>query len=287
MKNREIFVLLLLCLSYFCSADEYRIRVGDKINVTMKEDEEVKLEEEVSSTGFVTLPYYGPIKVLNLTESETEDKIKRALEEEFYQKATISAYVVTKSKGYVYVYGAVNNPGKSEIPITEGFLTIVQALTDKGGLSKWGNPDKIMLRIKDIKTEKVTQKTINLNDAFSDLENKINLKLKADDLIFVSYLSSDKYVLGSTEVMVSGKVTSPGVVLFEPGEPPSLFRAILKAGNFNKFADKSKVRIARMKNGEIEITKVDLEKLIDDGELKNDILLKSGDLVIVDESWWG
>ena len=42
-----------------------------------------------------------------------------------------------------------------------------------------------------------------------------------------------------------------------------------------------------MKNDDIEIIKVDLEKLTEDGELTNDILLKSGDLVIVDESWWG
>ena len=62
-------------------------------------------------------------------------------------------------------------------------------------------------------------------------------------MIVMPSLADGAVTPGSIEVIVEGKVEAPGTILFEPGERPTLVRAIIKAGNFNKFADKSDVRL--------------------------------------------
>lgn len=268
----------------------YLIRYGDTVHVTMKEDKEVKFSGEVSTTGFVTLPYYGPIQVSGLTEESACVKIKIDLERTLYQKATVSLVVVKRAVGYVYVYGAVGNdvnddgPGKVEIPADKGEIRALQALAEVGGLSKWAAPN--LAYILTVENGSFKKQKLALEEAYKNIGGNQDLILKPDDIIVVPSLSDGKVAPGSVQVMVAGKVEKPGVVFFEPGEPPSLIRAILKAGNFNKFADKSKVRLVRFQNGQSKIHNVDVEKLLRQGELIRDLKLVSGDLIVIDESWY-
>ena len=43
MSKKLINILIFLVCAINLYGEEYRIRVGDKVNVTMKEDEEVKI----------------------------------------------------------------------------------------------------------------------------------------------------------------------------------------------------------------------------------------------------
>ena len=286
------FLLLLTCLTYSLWAQDSQktteqqdlIGFGDQVHITMKEDEEVTFEGEVSTNGFVTLPFLGAAHIYGITEKEAELKLKKELEDELYQKATISVVVVKKAIGYVYIYGAVEEAGRVEIP-PEGKIASLQAISETKGLSKWGNPDAAYVLKKDARTELFTKHKLDLEKAYNDLGSKHNIILTKDDIIVIPSLADGAVAPGSIQVMVAGKVEEPGVVLFEPGETPSLVRAILKAGNFNKFADKRKVRIVRKTPTKTEIIKVNVAQLLDQGQIERDIKLISGDLIIIDESW--
>ena len=286
--KQVLFILYLFCLGLSAQDSpvdqEDLIGFGDQVHITMKEDEEVFFEGEVSTNGFVTLPFLGATHIYGRTEREAEIKLKADLEKELYQKATMSVVVVKKAIGYVYLYGAVEEAGRVEIP-PEGKIASLQAIAEGKGLSKWGNPNAAYVLKKDARTELYTKHNLNLEKAYNDLSSADNIILTKDDILVIPSLADGAVAPGSIQVMVAGKVEKPGVVLFEPGETPSLVRAILKAGNFNKFADKRKVRIVRKTPTKTEIIKVNVAQLLDEGEIERDIKLLSGDLIIIDESW--
>jgi polysaccharide biosynthesis/export protein len=284
-----VVLFLLLCSSLQAAAE---IRYGDLVHITMKEDELVKFTGEVSTAGFVTLPYYGPANIAGLTEKEAEVYLNAELQKELYQKASVSVVVVKRAIGYVYVYGAVGNgsaesgPGRVEVPPEKGTIRALQAIAQVGGLSKWASPSLAHVLIYNNKTLNYSKRPILIEKAYESIGSGLDLILKPEDIIVIPSLAEGSVAPGSIQVMVAGKVEKPGVVFFEPGEPPSLVRAILKAGNFNKFADKRKVRLIRLENGKSISKKVDIAELLEDGRLSNDIKLISGDLIVIDESWY-
>ncbi|MCJ8330099.1 MAG: SLBB domain-containing protein, partial [Lentisphaeria bacterium] len=174
---------------------------------------------------------------------------------------------------------------KIEIP-PKGEIPALQAIADAKGLSKWANPKLAYVLKKDPKTEKYTKLKLNLEAGYKDLSSKANIILSKDDMIVIPSLAEGAVAPEATQVMVAGKVNKPGVVLFEPGEQGTLVRAILKAGNFNKFANKSKVRIIRRVKGKNIAISVNIKELLEAGKISNDIKLLSGDLIIIDDSWY-
>lgn len=289
------YIIIFFVLSLSVLDAKSKIRFGDLVHITMTEDETVKFEGEVSTTGVITLPYYGPAKIADLTEAEAEVYLKNELEEELYQKATVSVVVIKRAIGYVYVYGAVgstikpgesNGPGKVEVPPEKGTIRALQAIAEVGGLSKWASPKLAYALIYDKSKKIYKRRKLELEGAYENIGGSKDLVLSPDDIIVVPSLAEGKVSPGSVQVMVAGKVEKPGVVFFEPGEPPSLVRAILKAGNFNKFADKRKVRLVRLQNGETVTKNIDVENLLEKGQLDNDMKLISGDLIVIDDSWF-
>ncbi|MDD7983526.1 SLBB domain-containing protein [Lentisphaera marina] len=283
---RTIITLLLLMTSTISAEQKTAqlISFGDLVHVSMKEDQEVIYTGEVSTNGFITLPYLGAINISELNEREAESNIKQALEKDLYQKATISVVVVKKAVGYIYIYGAVGVPGKVEIPL-EGEISLAQAISEVGGFSKWADPKKAYIIKKNQENTELKHQFVDFEAVYNNLASKANLKLQKNDMIVIPSLADGAVTPGSIEVIVEGKVETPGTILFEPGERPTLVRAIIKAGNFNKFADKSDVRLVRRSAGSTKIIKVDVKEMLEKGQIHKDIKLQSGDLIIIDESW--
>jgi polysaccharide biosynthesis/export protein len=283
--NKFIVLLSLLTVTIIAQDKSLQlISFGDIVHVSMKEDQEVIYTGEVSTNGFITLPYLGAIKISSFSEDEAESTIKSALEKDLYQKATVSVVVVRKAVGHIYIYGAVTTPGKVKIPL-EGDISLAQAISEVGGFSKWADPKKAYIIKKSPKNKPLKHQFVDFEAVYNNLASKANLKLQKNDIIVIPSLADGAVTPGSIEVIVEGKVEEPGTVLFEPGERPTLVRAIIKAGNFNKFADKSDVRLVRRSTGRTSIIKVDVKEMLEKGQIHKDIKLQSGDLIIIDESW--
>ena len=151
---RFLIFILIYVNNFAQSNSDQLISYGDLVHVSMKEDQEVVYAGEVSTNGFVTLPYLGAINISDLMK-KAEKVIKISLEKDLYQKATIvSVVVVKKAIGYIYVYGAVQTPGKIEIPV-EGKISIS---TSYFGGRRFLNG----LTLKKLTSLKTTLKTVNL-----------------------------------------------------------------------------------------------------------------------------
>jgi polysaccharide biosynthesis/export protein len=86
----------------------------------------------------------------------------------------------------------------------------------------------------------------------------------------------------SRKYLVSGEVMKPGAYPLE--DNITVLRAISIAGGFTKFGSASRVKVLREKpTGQgYEAIKVDLKRALD-GHSENDVMLMSGDMVVVSE----
>jgi polysaccharide biosynthesis/export protein len=89
----------------------------------------------------------------------------------------------------------------------------------------------------------------------------------------------------SLNFTVSGEVIRPGS--YQLQEKTTVLKAIAMAGGFTRFGSKSRVKLLRQypdKPG-YESIKINLQKAMN-GDSKEDILLKSGDIVVVSEGFF-
>jgi len=83
----------------------------------------------------------------------------------------------------------------------------------------------------------------------------------------------------SYKVYVQGEVRTPGVIRLRT--ETSLVQVIVLAGGFTDWADKKKITILRKEGGKETRIRVNYKKIIDGDEGAQDIILKSGDIIIV------
>ena len=86
----------------------------------------------------------------------------------------------------------------------------------------------------------------------------------------------------SRKFFVYGEVMKPGSYPLE--ENMTVFKALSLAGGFTKFGASSRVKILRPKNNEAsyDTLKVDIKAMMN-GETEKDIVIQSGDVVVVSE----
>ncbi|MGA9378935.1 MAG: SLBB domain-containing protein, partial [Phormidium sp.] len=86
-------------------------------------------------------------------------------------------------------------------------------------------------------------------------------------------------------VVVVGEVTRPGPYSVQPtqtGSPPTLSRALQAAGGINQTADITQVQLRRItRNGSIQTTTINLQRLLQGGDRRQDIFLQEGDSIVV------
>ena len=85
-------------------------------------------------------------------------------------------------------------------------------------------------------------------------------------------------------IYIQGQVRNPGPQDLQLNENLTAGEAILRAGGFADFANKSKVKVVRGSVGshtEKKIFDLDMEQILEKGKTENDIILQPGDFIIV------
>ena len=134
------------------------------------------------------------------------------------------------SSRVVYVTGEVNKPGA--IPFQEG-LTVLQAVLDAGGMSK----DAVGTKVKVLREDVLGRKQIPVDmDVILEKGDKAqNIALLLSDIIVVPGMSLQ------ADIMVTGKVNTPGMVPYEEGM--TAIKAIFLSGGLSDNALRSQVRV--------------------------------------------
>ncbi|WP_020168545.1 MULTISPECIES: polysaccharide biosynthesis/export family protein [Methylotenera] len=115
------------------------------------------------------------------------------------------------------------------------------------------------------------------NATTTEVEKRITEKLK-------TYLPDPQVtvVISSIEgnrVYVIGKVLKPGPILLI--SPMTVMQALSQAGGLDKFADSDDLKVLRTTKGVQNTISVDYDDLINGKNLDSNILLKTGDTILV------
>jgi len=85
-----------------------------------------------------------------------------------------------------------------------------------------------------------------------------------------------------SQVKVIGQVLKPQAVPYREGM--TVLDAVLAVGGLSQFAAGNRAHIERVVGGKMEAIKVKLDALVNDGDMKQNIKLSPGDVLVVPES---
>ncbi len=268
--------LLLLTVSALAIADDtYRIQRDDVLQITVVEDPNLTREMVVAQDGTINLPVVGTITVRGLTAGEVAEKIRLALiEAQFLRDPHVSVSIRVINRPRVAVLGMVQRPGSYEFKEGE---TVMHAISMAGSF----DPDRALLKDALLRRKRAdgTEEVIplDLEKMFFKGDLSQNYRLQPDDVI---YIPEDVV----NRIYVLGKVQRPG--LYPWKNSTTVLEAINRAGGQLDKGTLSKVYVIRPNLDAPDKPQrivVNLLKLIDKGDLSQDIPLQPGDTVYVPE----
>lgn len=145
-----LFLLPILALT--ATAQDYRVRAGDVLQIEVLEDATLNRSAIVLPDGQISLPIAGTIRVAGRSLAEVQADLAGRLAPGFASPPTVFVTLSALAERpaasaprtiAIYVLGAANAPGKVEVaPGT----TLLQALAQAGGVSPFGAKKRIQLR---------------------------------------------------------------------------------------------------------------------------------------------
>jgi polysaccharide biosynthesis/export protein len=109
------------------------------------------------------------------------------------------------------------------------------------------------------------------------LKEKITEKMKQfveNPVVSVTVMEANSF-----KVFVSGQVRTPGV--YRLRSETTILQIIPMAGGLTEWADQKKILVIRKEGGKDKRITVNYKKLVKDGDLSQNIVLKAGDTIIV------
>ena len=164
----------------------YIIGNDDVLTVTVWREKDFSGDVTVRPDGKITPPGAGnDIMAAGLTVDELKAKIIEELKTKYFDSPDVSVAVKTINSRWVYITGAVAKPGR--YPLT-GSMTLVQLVTNAGGLQEFADKKNIMLLSATLKNKDGSPWSYKIN--FDDLMKgknaaKNNIELRPGDQVIV------------------------------------------------------------------------------------------------------
>ena len=122
--------------------DDYRIKIGDEVEVLVWEEAEFNTSTTVSRTGTIAMPLLGEIQVAGLTRDELERRLKRRLAEYIRGDVNLTISIQNTQDLMVSVFGMVSRP--DNYPIVNE-TSIFNILSTAGGPTDDANIRKVKI----------------------------------------------------------------------------------------------------------------------------------------------
>jgi len=193
---------------------EYILGPADIISINLTDTDDIDNSYEIDPDGMIDVPFIGKIKIDGFTVDEAQNILKEILEN-FYKNPDLQISVDEYNSSKVYIVGAVRN--QITINLDQKPIKLIEAAIQANF-----NPnaaDKLLGTKGFLRRDNRVYK-INLNNAFTSLDDKENFYLKKNDVIFVDR--------NSDSIHVFGEVTKPGE--YYPNNNYSLTELISTAG---------------------------------------------------------
>ncbi len=247
------------------SSGEYRIGIGDKLEISVFGHEDLSRTADVRADGSISYPLIGDLKVVGMGPSEVDAEITRALGKDYLVDPDVNVEVKESQSRWVSILGEIRNPGRY---LLKRNMHVIDLIGEAGGPTKDAGPG-VTITHRDQSGADSRQIVVERDRLFASDNQDVNLALAPGDIVS----------LGEKEVFyIRGEVAKPGPYFLE--KDMTILKAITFAGGFSQFANRKDVVLLRNEGDRAQKkTTVNL-KAIEDGKAP-DISLKSNDLIIV------
>ena len=192
----------------------YTVGPGDVFGININTMEKMFFSASVGPAGDLLVPGVGSVFISGSTLSNSIKMIKNRIAKT-YNNADIDISLIDLKSFKVQIYGAIINPGFSEIQST---TRLDAAIDNLGGLHRYADEDNIIIINENGSITKISLK-VYLNDG--SLIN--NPQLKEGDKIKIPFLKSHLNQLKNSQtykkvpILVTGFVNHPGAINYFPG----------------------------------------------------------------------
>lgn len=253
-----------------------QIMAGDRLRITVTEDQEISKVYSVAGDGTIDFGYLGRINVDGLAPLDAADAIKARLEKSYFKKATVIVDVAEFVEGSVMMIGALNNPGALDFK-GDQILTLMEAIALSGGLQ--ANADGKNVRILRWQLAGGLERqiiTVDVKTMVETLNFSNDQFLRPRDMVFVPKLGGGEK---SSEFLALGEFGNPGFYPHQPGM--DMIRAVALAGGVTREARLDAVRLLRPDgpDGQFRAIPVDLSRLFGSADMQMNVPVQPGDIL--------
>lgn len=268
MKKLIIITAMLVVMApLYALAGDYTIASGDKLSIAVAGEPEYQTDAQVRPDGKITVHNLGEVDALGQTVDQLQTSITTKLKE-YIRQPVVTVTLMGMGNSKLYVMGGGVKPSVYD---AAQYRTLLNLLTGLGDTSSV-----------DLRNASVVRDGKEIKKDFYDLYTGGNVSQD------IPLMSGDTILLPPTAsnrgVYVVGAVNAPRMVVYREGM--TLLEAVLEAGGFSKFASLNDTRIVRSEEGKEQVIKVKAKRLVQNGDLKENVVLRGGDLIIVDESFF-
>ena len=186
MLTRLVSFLVLVCAMAGAWAqsgvDSYSLRHGDRLQISVWKEEALNREVKVLPYASRSFPLVGRSTGVGLSTVDVEKRIVQGLKP-YIPEAVVSVVVTATEGNSVYVLGKVLKPGP--VPLTGPDTTVLQVLSQAGGLDRFANADGIMVMRKSTADPRAQMMRVRYSDLLKGERLDSNVVIKAGDTILV------------------------------------------------------------------------------------------------------
>ena len=280
LKQITFAIALFLLVPIYSIAGDYVVGEGDGLDIAVWGVKELTFSVKVRPDGKITIPGLGDVSASGQTPAQLQISLSGRLKELVKNPiVTVTVREITNSK--VYVFGGGINSGVYDLNRRTTLLQLLCSIGSSAttGSGSTGAVSGTALKAADYKRAYILRNGKKIKEDFYNLfvkgDTVEDIVIESNDALFIPLLlDRSVYVLGAVN-------TSRAI---EYREGMTVMEAILEAGGFTKFADQNDVVIHRKDENKDITLEVKAKKLIKDGDLTQNVLLKAGDYIVVRES---
>ena len=120
---------------------DYKLGPGDKVRVTVFNEDDLSGEFQIDGSGYVRLPLIGQVRAGGFSAHQLEGDVEAALEDGYLKSPRVNVEVTTYRP--FYIIGEVNKPG--EYPYVNN-MTVLNAVALAGGYTYRASESEVYVR---------------------------------------------------------------------------------------------------------------------------------------------
>ena len=191
MKKFLVAIISLFVATAAVAQSGYRIQPGDTLQVEVLEDPSLNRSVLVLPDGTVSFPFAGSLRASGQTANQVGQIIRSGITSQFATEPTVFVTVATlnpvplasePATTDIFMMGEINEPGAKSL---ERGTTLIQALAESGGFTRFAAQKRIILRRSNRRTGKQSVHRINYKAIADGAAIGRDIVLKDGDVIIV------------------------------------------------------------------------------------------------------